>query len=135
VTPAERLRQHQRSLAKAQRELDRERTKLEQSEKKLIMDIKKSAKAGQLVRALPIYSPFWLFLLMDMRFSARRTLARSWLRTWFAHADMSKSSTRCARNCRLSDCAFRRYEVISKWPTPCAVPLVFALFLSLPTLL
>jgi len=48
VTPAERLRQHQRSLAKAQRELDRERTKLEQSEKKLIMDIKKSAKAGQL---------------------------------------------------------------------------------------
>ncbi|KAJ3530715.1 hypothetical protein NMY22_g8456 [Coprinellus aureogranulatus] len=30
------------------RELDRERTKLEQSEKKLIMDIKKSAKSGQL---------------------------------------------------------------------------------------
>ena len=49
VTPAERLRQHQRALAKAQRELDRERTKLEQSEKKLIMDIKKSAKAGQMV--------------------------------------------------------------------------------------
>ena len=49
VTPSERLRQHQRSLTKAQRELDRERTKLEQSEKKLIMDIKKSAKAGQLV--------------------------------------------------------------------------------------
>ncbi|KIM48959.1 hypothetical protein M413DRAFT_438135 [Hebeloma cylindrosporum] len=49
VTPAERLRQHQRSLTKAQRELDRERAKLEQSEKKLIMDIKKSAKAGQLV--------------------------------------------------------------------------------------
>ncbi|KAN0105225.1 Snf7 domain containing protein [Russula decolorans] len=48
VTPAERLRQHQRALGKAQRELDRERTKLEQSEKKLIMDIKKSAKAGQL---------------------------------------------------------------------------------------
>ncbi|KAI0290487.1 SNF7 family protein [Russula brevipes] len=48
VTPAERLRQHQRSLAKAQRELDRERTKLEQSEKKLITDIKKSAKGGQL---------------------------------------------------------------------------------------
>ncbi|KAH8829697.1 vacuolar sorting protein DID4 [Flagelloscypha sp. PMI_526] len=48
VTPAERLRQHQRALAKAQRELDRERTKLEQSEKKLVMDIKKSAKAGQM---------------------------------------------------------------------------------------
>lgn len=49
MTPAERLRQHQRSLTKAQRELDRERTRLEQSEKKLIVDIKKSAKAGQLV--------------------------------------------------------------------------------------
>ncbi|EAU88110.1 SNF7 family protein [Coprinopsis cinerea okayama7 len=48
VTPAERLRQHQRSLTKAQRELDRERSKLEQSEKKLIADIKKSAKAGQM---------------------------------------------------------------------------------------
>ncbi|KAF8749399.1 SNF7 family [Rhizoctonia solani] len=51
VTPAERLRQHQRALAKAQRELDRERTKLEQQEKKLIMDIKKSAKAGQMAMA------------------------------------------------------------------------------------
>ncbi|KAH9842018.1 uncharacterized protein C8Q71DRAFT_854394 [Rhodofomes roseus] len=44
--PAERLRQHQRDIAKAQRELDRERAKLEQQEKKLIMDITKSAKAG-----------------------------------------------------------------------------------------
>jgi charged multivesicular body protein 2A len=49
LTPAERLRQHQRALTKAQRELDRERTKLEQQEKKLVMDIKKSAKAGQMV--------------------------------------------------------------------------------------
>ncbi|KAJ7191083.1 vacuolar sorting protein DID4 [Mycena pura] len=48
VTPAERLRQHQRAIAKAQRELDRERSKLEASEKKLIADIKKSAKDGQL---------------------------------------------------------------------------------------
>jgi len=48
VTPAERLRQHQRALAKAQRELDRERTKLEQQEKKLVADIRRSAKAGQL---------------------------------------------------------------------------------------
>jgi len=47
LSPAERLRQHQRSLEKAQRELDRERTKLEEQEKKLINDIKKSAKAGQ----------------------------------------------------------------------------------------
>ncbi|KAJ3116927.1 ESCRT-III subunit protein did4 [Phlyctochytrium bullatum] len=47
-TPAEMLKQHQRALAKAQRELDRERTKLEQQEKKLIADIKKSAKANQM---------------------------------------------------------------------------------------
>ncbi|KAA8897088.1 Snf7-domain-containing protein [Sphaerosporella brunnea] len=47
-TPAERLRKHQRSLEKAQRELDRERIKLEQQEKKLIGDIKRSAKAGQM---------------------------------------------------------------------------------------
>lgn len=51
MTPAERLRQHQRSLTKAQRELDRERARLEQSEKKLVIDIKKSAKAGQFVRS------------------------------------------------------------------------------------
>jgi len=48
VTPAERLRQHQRTLAKAQRELDRERGKLEQGEKKLAADIKRSAKSGQM---------------------------------------------------------------------------------------
>ncbi|KAI7869722.1 Snf7-domain-containing protein [Spinellus fusiger] len=42
------LRQHQRSITKAQRELDRERTKLERQEKTLIADIKKSAKANQM---------------------------------------------------------------------------------------
>ncbi|PWN50744.1 Snf7-domain-containing protein [Violaceomyces palustris] len=47
-TPAERLRQHQRTLQKAQRELDRERSKLEQQEKKLTSDIKKSAREGQM---------------------------------------------------------------------------------------
>lgn len=46
-SPAEMLRQHQRALQKAMRELDRERSKMESSEKKLIADIKKSAKAGQ----------------------------------------------------------------------------------------
>ncbi|OAJ43406.1 hypothetical protein BDEG_26769 [Batrachochytrium dendrobatidis JEL423] len=47
-TPAEMLKQHQRALNKAQRDLDRERTKLEQQEKKLIADIKRTAKAGQM---------------------------------------------------------------------------------------
>lgn len=47
-TPAQMLRQHQRTLNKAMRELDRERGKLEKQEQKLIADIKKSAKAGHM---------------------------------------------------------------------------------------
>ena len=49
VTPAERLRQNQRAITKAQRELDRERNNLEKQEKKLVQDIRKGAKAGQMV--------------------------------------------------------------------------------------
>jgi charged multivesicular body protein 2A len=48
-SPAEQLRAHQRALNKAQRELDRERARLEAQEKRLIADIKKTAKAGQMV--------------------------------------------------------------------------------------
>ncbi|WVW79858.1 hypothetical protein I302_101828 [Kwoniella bestiolae CBS 10118] len=48
MTPAERLRQHQRSLQKAQRELDREKGKLEAQEKKTMADIKRNAKAGNM---------------------------------------------------------------------------------------
>jgi hypothetical protein len=40
------FKQNQRALNKAQRDLDRERTKLEAQEKKLIVDIKKSAQKG-----------------------------------------------------------------------------------------
>ncbi|KAJ3074224.1 ESCRT-III subunit protein did4 [Podochytrium sp. JEL0797] len=47
-TPAQKLKEHQRNLNKAVRDLDRERTKLEAQEKKLIADIKKSAKANQM---------------------------------------------------------------------------------------
>jgi len=47
-TPQEMLRQNQRALNKAMRELDRERTKMEQQEKKIIADIKKMAKQGQM---------------------------------------------------------------------------------------
>lgn len=48
MTPDEMLRKNQRALTKAMRELDRERTKMEQQEKKIIADIKKMAKAGQM---------------------------------------------------------------------------------------
>jgi charged multivesicular body protein 2A len=48
-TPEEMLRQNQRALNKAMRDLDRERTRLETQEKKVIADIKKMAKMGQMV--------------------------------------------------------------------------------------
>ena len=43
-----RVRVRVRVSLQAMRELDRERAKMEQQEKKLIMDIKKMAKAGQM---------------------------------------------------------------------------------------
>ena len=48
MSPDEMLRKNQRALNKAMRELDRERMKMEQQEKKIIADIKKMAKAGQM---------------------------------------------------------------------------------------
>merc|ERR1712076_326384 len=47
-TPQEIMRENQRLLNRAMRELDRERSKMEQQEKKIIVDIKKMAKTGQL---------------------------------------------------------------------------------------
>lgn len=55
-TPEEMLRQNQRALNRAMRELDRERMKLEQQEKKIIADIKKMAKQGQMVRPVGLVS-------------------------------------------------------------------------------
>ena len=49
-TPQEMLRQNQRALNKAMRDLDRERAKMEGQEKKIIADIQKMAKQGQMVR-------------------------------------------------------------------------------------
>lgn len=58
LTPEEMLRNNQRALNKAMRDLDRERSHLEQQEKKVIADIKKMAKMGQMV--FNIYSNFLL---------------------------------------------------------------------------
>ena len=55
-TPEEMLRQNQRALNKAMRDLDRERSKMEQQEKKVIADIKNMAKKGQMV---PVTRLFW----------------------------------------------------------------------------
>lgn len=49
MTPEEMLRKNKRSLDKAIRDLDRERMKMEQQEKKIIADIKKMAKDNQMV--------------------------------------------------------------------------------------
>lgn len=51
LTPQERLRKNQRALEKAQRDLTRETAKLQQQERKLISEIKKSAKLGQIASA------------------------------------------------------------------------------------
>lgn len=53
------LRENQRLLNRAMRELDRERQKLEQQEKKIIADIKKMAKQGQMVGTKTAFF-FWL---------------------------------------------------------------------------
>ena len=48
LSPDEILRKNQRALNKAMRDLDREKMKMEQQEKKIILDIKKLAKEGQM---------------------------------------------------------------------------------------
>ncbi|XP_065205591.1 charged multivesicular body protein 2a-like [Planococcus citri] len=48
MTPEEMLKKNQRVLNKAMRDLDREKAHMEQQEKKLITDIKKMAKEGQM---------------------------------------------------------------------------------------
>uniref|UniRef100_A0A1A9WF51 Charged multivesicular body protein 2a n=1 Tax=Glossina brevipalpis TaxID=37001 RepID=A0A1A9WF51_9MUSC len=48
ISPDEMLRKNQRALNKAMRDLDREKMKMEQQEKKIIADIKKMAKEGQM---------------------------------------------------------------------------------------
>uniref|UniRef100_A0A3P9II69 Uncharacterized protein n=2 Tax=Oryzias latipes TaxID=8090 RepID=A0A3P9II69_ORYLA len=70
-TPEEMLRQNQRALNRAMRDLDRERMKLEQQEKKIIADIKKMAKQGQMLKLPQIQKIMMEFEkqseLMDMK--------------------------------------------------------------------
>ena len=48
-TPKELLRENKRMIDRSIRELNREKSRLETQEKKVIMDIKKMAKMGQMV--------------------------------------------------------------------------------------
>lgn len=56
MTPDEMLRKNQRALNKAMRDLDRENMRMEQQEKKIIMDIKKMAKDGQMVNNIFVHN-------------------------------------------------------------------------------
>lgn len=47
-TPEQMMKENQRALNRAMRDMDRERSKLEQQEKKIIADIKKMAKQNQI---------------------------------------------------------------------------------------
>jgi hypothetical protein len=49
------LRENKRMLDKAIRDLDRERMALQNQEKKLIVEIKKTAKQGQMARPTPLW--------------------------------------------------------------------------------
>ena len=48
--PAELLRENKRLIDKSIREIDRERNSLQMQENKLIMEMKRNAKNGQMVR-------------------------------------------------------------------------------------
>ncbi len=51
-TLKEQFRENKRMINRAIRDLDRERAGMEKQEKKLVIDIKKAAKEGQMVRTL-----------------------------------------------------------------------------------
>ena len=57
-TLKEQMRENKRTITRAIRELDRERTNLQNQEKKLVLDIKKMAKEGQMVRLIPRVDEF-----------------------------------------------------------------------------
>ena len=68
MTPDEMLRKNQRALTKAMRDLDRERTKMEQQEKKTIADIKKMAKLGQMDAVRIMAKVNWILFYSIARF-------------------------------------------------------------------
>ena len=64
ITPEEMLRKNQRALNKAMRDLDREKMRMEQQEKKIIIDIKKLAKEGQMVSFINILKNIIFFYII-----------------------------------------------------------------------
>lgn len=79
-TPEEMLRANQRALNKAMRDLDRERTNLENQEKKVIADIKKMAKMGQMVNIFTLQN-YNNYLLQIIIKDAVKVMAKDLVRT------------------------------------------------------
>ena len=113
LLPSELLRENKRMLDKAIRELDRERMGLQNQEKKLVGEIKKMAKQGQMVRPAcsRFIGSFWakLSALIEcmngtcpftpahiaqgqQEVLANRTLSRSWQSPW---SGIAMQSPRC----------------------------------------
>lgn len=88
-TPAEMLRQNQRALNKAMRELDRERSRLEMQEKKIIADIKKMAKMNQIVNTLKFLILYFQYLQTIRRFQS--------LRDTFQNSKLVRSNKCCIK--------------------------------------
>ena len=63
-TASEMLRENQRLLKRTIRDLDRERMNMEKQEKKIIADIKKMAKDGQMVCLIFLYIVVFNFVLL-----------------------------------------------------------------------
>lgn len=112
MTPAERLRKHQRALERTQRELDRERIKLENQEKKLVQDIKRSAKNGQ-IGACKIQAKD----LVRTRKYAMVMVVMSISVFNVQDVDISRNSTRCGRNYKLSLSGFRYWKADKRGTT------------------
>ena len=75
-TTKELLRENKRTITKAIRELDRERSKMEQEEKKCIADIKKHAKLQQMVLQSRLHN---LHLRFHNKFAKQNSFRRmSW---------------------------------------------------------
>jgi hypothetical protein len=113
LSPAEQLKKHKREIDRAIRDLERERTKLQMQEKKIIAEIRKAAAQNQQV-CCPCAVPSRLVESMSCTRSppghlsaqavasqaacvltcVRRPRPRSWRKIWCGRVDISRSSTR-----------------------------------------
>ena len=99
VTAAEQLKKHKREIDRAIRDLERERSKLQMQEKKIIAEIRKAAAQNQQVSLSPPLSPCTLAVCTQPRLSSNprtRTLPHRrracWLRPAVGSQDHGEGS-------------------------------------------